>query len=223
MNFFSQRIALFQSLSPEQSDWLEARTVQKTLTDKSILYQPGDVADEVFFLLSGRVKTEVFHDEGKAFIRRMVLKGEPFGEHALFGENIRPEYACPIITPVKMLVFRANDLAFLFRENFDFREAWLHAISRQITRAEQRILAFSAQQARHRIVDFLKELVQTQGQRIGYEWLVRHNLTQEEIGSYTGTGRQAVTEIFGRFKQENVIHYSRGKILIRDLSKLTYD
>jgi CRP-like cAMP-binding protein len=59
-----------------------------------------------------------------------------------------------------------------------------------------------------------------QGKQVGMEILVRHNMTHQDIADLTGTSRQMVTAVLNQLKRENLLYFSRKKILFRDLNAL---
>ncbi|MDF1867710.1 MAG: helix-turn-helix domain-containing protein [Saprospiraceae bacterium] len=50
--------------------------------------------------------------------------------------------------------------------------------------------------------------------------LLKHCLTQQDIANITGTSRQTVTSVLNDLKKENLIHFNRRTILIRDVNTL---
>ena len=74
--------------------------------------------------------------------------------------------------------------------------------------------------ARARIIDFLKDNARNQGKQIGYEMLLKHSLTQQDIANFTGTSRQTVTSVLNDLKKSNLIYFKRKSILIRDMAAL---
>jgi CRP-like cAMP-binding protein len=55
---------------------------------------------------------------------------------------------------------------------------------------------------------------------VGYETLVKHNMTHQDIADLTGTSRQMVTAVLNQLKRSNVLYFNRKKILFRDLNAL---
>ena len=70
------------------------------------------------------------------------------------------------------------------------------------------------------VVEFLKESAGERGRQVGYETLVKHGLTQQDIANLVGASRQTVTAILNELKKSNLIHFNRNTILIRDMDKL---
>ncbi|MBK7698438.1 MAG: winged helix-turn-helix domain-containing protein [Saprospiraceae bacterium] len=58
------------------------------------------------------------------------------------------------------------------------------------------------------------------GLPIGHETLLKHEFTQQDIASFTGTSRQTVTTVLNDLKKSNKIHFKRKAILIRDVAHL---
>ncbi|MEM9260866.1 MAG: Crp/Fnr family transcriptional regulator, partial [Bacteroidota bacterium] len=74
--------------------------------------------------------------------------------------------------------------------------------------------------ARSRIVNFLYEVVAERGRKVGYEMLLKHSLTHQDIASITCTSRQTVTLVLNELRKENLIYFNRGRILVRDMETL---
>lgn len=85
---------------------------------------------------------------------------------------------------------------------------------------ESRLESLVFKDSRSRIIDFLIKSVEKNGQRIGYEWVVRNFLTHQDIASLTSTSRQSVTMVLNDLRNENIIQFDRKRLLIRDLDKL---
>jgi CRP-like cAMP-binding protein len=50
--------------------------------------------------------------------------------------------------------------------------------------------------------------------------MIPTKLTHKAIAAFTGTSRQTVPTILNQLKEQNLIHFDRKQILIRDLEKL---
>ena len=96
----------------------------------------------------------------------------------------------------------------------------LNLIGERLRRAENRLEALIFKDARTRIVDFLKDTASRRGRRVGYETLVKHSMTQQDIANLTGTSRQTVTSVLNELRKSNLIYFNRKSILIRDIANL---
>jgi CRP-like cAMP-binding protein len=88
-------------------------------------------------------------------------------------------------------------------------------------RVEDRLSSLVLKDARERIIEFLVDTAGREGRKVGYETLVKHQLTQQEIANLTGTSRQTVTSVLNDLRKSNLIYFNRNSILIRDLQNLS--
>jgi len=74
--------------------------------------------------------------------------------------------------------------------------------------------------SRRRVIKFLVDYAARAGQRVGYEWLIPNRLSTIQIGGLTNSSRQTCCTLLNDLKRQNLVHFNRKKILIRDLEKL---
>lgn len=70
---------------------------------------------------------------------------------------------------------------------------------------EDQLESLALNDARERIIQFLRINAQSFGQTIGFEVLLKHDFTQQDIANFTGTSRQTVTTVMNDLK--NTIKY----------------
>ena len=85
---------------------------------------------------------------------------------------------------------------------------------------EKRLESLVFKDSRSRILEFLIDLNEKRGQRVGYEWVVRKFITHQEIANLTATSRQTVTTVLNELKAKEILTFDRKRLLIRDLSLL---
>ena len=104
--------------------------------------------------------------------------------------------------------------------NFEFNLKVVENLGKKIHKIESRLESLVFHDARTRIVEFIKENANNFGRKVGYEMLLKHSLTQQDIANFTGTSRQTVTSVLNDLRNSNQIYFKRKSILIRDLSTL---
>ena len=85
---------------------------------------------------------------------------------------------------------------------------------------EERLESLVFKDSRTRIIEFLYNLGEKKGQRVGYERVVRKFMTHQEIANLTATSRQTVTTILNELRNKNIITFNRRRLLIRDMDLL---
>jgi len=212
---------LFNSLTEHQVKELDKYCTEKTLTKGEHIYQEGTKADHIFFVVTGSVKVYSSTFEGKEVIKNIVHAENVLGEQAYAGTNVRLDSAKALDQVVKILSIHVDDLRGLLQRFWELNEKFIALITKKLERTETRVKSLIVDDARKRIIDFLKYNAAHKGKKIGFELLVKHFMTQQDIANYTGTSRQTVTSILNDLKKTNKIYFKRNSILIRDIANLS--
>ncbi len=211
---------LFAVLSAEERILLQENAVINAYSKHQVLYKPGQAANRVYFLLKGIVKIAV-HAEKKDIIKYVVREGNFFGESCLTGDANRRDFAYAMDEFVQVLEMDATVVLTVMRNNFAFAQSLLHFLGERLRYTENQLENVVLKDSKSRIMEFLHQMGIEQGRRIGFETLVKHNMTHQDIADLTGTSRQMVTAVLNQLKRSNVLYFNRKKILFRDLSTLS--
>ncbi|MEL7121816.1 MAG: Crp/Fnr family transcriptional regulator, partial [Bacteroidota bacterium] len=166
------------------------------------------------------VKISQTSDDGREVIKRFLIPGNMFGELALLGGKVYQDNAVSLNDEVEVYQLRAHHLLNMMRDNHELTLHILKWVYERIEAMETKLEAMVLKDARARIIDFLKETANKVGRKVGFELLIKLSLTQQDIANIVGTSRQTVTTVLNELKRENLIHFNRRSILIRDISKL---
>lgn len=214
------QMPLFATLSEQELAQLAASTQVRRVSKYQFVFMPDESADYLCILTKGRVKIGTFAYDGREVIKEIMTEGAVFGELALAGEAKRADFAQVLQDDAEMLVVTIQDMQRLMRQNQTLMFAFMHHMAQRLQRVEERLAKLVLKDARSRIVEFLVETAGREGRRVGYETLVKHHLTQQDIANLTGTSRQTVTSVFNDLRKSNLIHFNRSSVLIRDMTKL---
>jgi CRP-like cAMP-binding protein len=217
---FLRKLPLLASLNESQLNALAENAQYRIAPRYHFVFVPDEVADYLYLLVQGRIKTGTFSGEGREIIKELVLPGMLFGDLTLAGETIRSEFCQSLNDGAEYLAIKVSDFQHLMQDNQRLVFACMHHITQRLQRVEERLAKLVMKDARERIIEFLQETATREGRRVGFETLVKHHLTQQEIASLTGTSRQTVTSVFNELKRSNLIYFNRNSILIRDVDKL---
>lgn len=210
---------LFAVLAPEEMLLLQQTATLQSYSKHQVLYKPGQSANKVYFLLKGTVKVAV-HAEKKDIIKYVVRPGNLFGESCLTGEMQRRDFAYAMEDAVDVIELDAQALLSIMRKNFAFAQSLLHFLGERLRYTETQLEKVVLKDSKSRILEFLHQMGIEQGKRVGFETLVKHNMTHQDIADLTGTSRQMVTAVLNQLKRSNVLYFNRKKILFRDLNAL---
>lgn len=210
---------LFAVLTPDERTLLQQTASVQSFTRHEVVYKTGQAANKVFFLLKGTVKVAV-HAEKKDIIKYVVRSGGLFGESCLTGDQQRRDFAYAMEEFVEVLELDAQALLAIMKRNFAFAQSLLHFLGERLRYTETQLEKVVLKDSKSRIMEFLHQMGIEQGKQIGFETLVKHNMTHQDIADLTGTSRQMVTAVLNQLKRSNVLYFNRKKILFRDLNAL---
>jgi len=218
---FLKEVELFSELKEEKVLLLARLLSLRKYRKQSIIYQAGEKSSEFFLLKEGTVKTGKMSTSGKEMIKSIIHEGAIFGESGILGIYVYDNFAIAMDTSVMAYAVDIKDFkAFLQNEP---ALCWkvINNIGQKLKYAERRLESLIFKDARERIIDFLKDNARVIGQKVGYETLIKHSLTQQDIANFTGTSRQTVTSVLNDLKKSNQIYFKRRSILIRDMASLS--
>jgi CRP-like cAMP-binding protein len=215
-----RQIEVFHNLNDDDCEFLSRYVQERAYPKSTVIYNPGEPTDWVYFVLDGVVKTGTFSEEGKEAIKNILYPGEMFGELGLSGLKERPDFAGTLKSEATVLRLPVNIIKELINKNAEVGLKMIEKLGERISRSEKRLERLIFDDARTRIIAFLKEQAEKNGQKFADETLIRHGFTHQDMANITGTSRQLVTIVLNELKNENLINFDRSSILIRDVDQL---
>lgn len=183
------------------------------------VYLPEEPAKKIFLISSGRVKIGTYGNDGKEVTKAILSPGEVFGELALISDGSRRDFAYSL-EETTLCVLEKEDLQAMLRERNELQLFFMRLIGNRTLQLEQRLENLMFKTSRSRIVEFLHELAETKGRRVGFEREVRNMLTHKEIADLTGTSRQTVNSVLNDLRRKNILTFDRKRMLVRDMEQL---
>lgn len=218
---FLELFPLFQVLNEEERKQLEDMMEYRVKPRYSFIYLPDQPSDTIFFLARGTVKIGMHSDDGKEIIKTLIHPTAMFGEMGLIGEQSRKDFAQALKEDVHLYTIAVSDFKKIMRRNFELCDSVMSQFGDRLMRAENKLESLIFKDARTRIIEFIKDSVTKRGRQVGFEMLLKHSLTHQDIANITCTSRQTVTLVLNELKKSDLIYFNRGKILVRDMARLT--
>ncbi len=211
---------LFDCLNDEEKRRLDSMAEYKVKPKFSYIYLPDEPSESIFFLAKGMLKIATHSVDGKEVIKSLFQPLAMFGELGIIGETRRQDFAQALREEVHVYMLKVEDLKKLMRSNFQLCDKVMTLFGNRLMRAETKLESLIFKDARTRIVEFIKDSVEHSGRPIGFEMLLKHSLTHQDIANITCTSRQTVTLVLNELRKSDLIYFNRGKILVRDMAKL---
>jgi CRP/FNR family transcriptional regulator, cyclic AMP receptor protein len=185
-----------------------------------VLYSEGETPRGIYIICSGQIRLTAGAQNGQEVILRVAERGEILGLSNAFSREphrVRAETlsACQIgfIARLPFLQFiRAHpDASMRIAEHLsmELHQAW-----------EQVQLVTLASSSNAKLVRFLLAWAATHGQDFAEGASLALFMTHEEIAQSIGVSRETVSRALAELRQENLIRFTRGHILLLDPEKL---
>lgn len=218
--WYFEKVDLYKVLCPHLVKKDERHSDKKIYEKSEFIYFANERSNTIYLIASGRVKIGAYTDEGNEIVKSILGEGDIFGELALTGEEKRTDFAQTMDNDTAICHMNIEHMQSLMLNNKPLNLKIYKLIGLRIKKLERRIESMVFKDARTRIIEFLKELAQEKGIKVGFETMIRNHYTHKDIASLTATSRQTVTTILNDLKEKNLINFNRRQILIRDIDQL---
>jgi len=218
--WYLENIDLFSIFCHKKSEGFREKFPMQTYKKQDFVYLPNESSTHVYMIAEGRVKIGSYSDDGKEVIKTILQTGEVFGELAIFGEDKRKNYAQAIDSQVKICPITLEEMESLMYQDKELSLKLTKLVGLRLLKMERKIESLVFKDSRTRIIEYLLELAEEKGKKVGFETLVKQFFTHQDIAKITATARQTVTTILNELRDENLINFDRRRLLIRDVDKL---
>ncbi|HEV2740871.1 MAG TPA: Crp/Fnr family transcriptional regulator [Candidatus Elarobacter sp.] len=181
-------------LEPERRAALLAGAKRVRLERGQSAYLPGDRADRVFFVRSGRVKIVRTSASGAEAIVGIRTAGDAFGELTSVDEGVRATSAVAI-EAVEADAIPAAAFGAALERDVAIARAFARGVARRLAAAEHELAELMGKSVPGRLVDALGRLAAEHGvPEPGGLVRIGMNLTHKDLADLIGTSRETLTK-----------------------------
>jgi CRP/FNR family transcriptional regulator, cyclic AMP receptor protein len=206
------------SLSDEDADALRTAGVRRTYGGHVTLVHQDDDAGPVVVLLGGRAKIAVT-EGGREAIFGVVGPGELIGELAAIEGSPRST-TVTTLEPVDALVIPRSDFLGLLNRRPRIAIAILRVVARRLRYADSQRAQYATLDVAGRLAQRLLELSERFGDEQAGGIEIRLPLSQEELASWVGASREAVSKAFQLLRTLGIVETGRRRVTVLDLEAL---
>lgn len=201
------------------SDVINSNDYKKSYKKGTYIFNEGDEIKAIYLIINGRIKTGVHNEENKEVTRSILFENHIMGELYLVGDKKHSSFAYALdtvdIQEVPLQIFKD-----LIEDEVSFNLKLLEIINKRSSYITSKLKSLVYIDSRSRIIDYLVELTEKNGEKVGFEHVVRRFLTHQDIANITATSRQTVTTVLNELRDKNLITFNRKRLLVRDLDLL---
>ncbi len=214
-----ENVDMHGMMCPQKMEGEHKSLNHKSFKKGEYVFMPDENADKIYFVREGRIKLGTYSESGKEITKSILTLGEVFGELSLVGESKRKDFA-QAMEATSVCIMTVDQMKNMMKDHSTLSIFMMKIMGSRVLEMEQRLESLVFKDSRTRIVEFLEDLANKKGQRVGYEMLVRKFLTHQEIANMTATSRQTVTTVLNELRNKNVLTFNRQRLLIRDMELL---
>lgn len=218
--WYLERINIFKDLSSDDLEKINDVAHMKTVGKGKYFYFPEEPSKVVFLLKEGRVKIGTYSDDGKEVIKAILEPGEIFGELAVAGQDNRTDFAQALDDNTRCCAVSKGEMIDILNTVPQLSLKLTHLIGLRLQRMERRFESLVFKDARQRVVDFIKSTTLEKGRKVGFEYILKHKLTHQDIANLTATSRQTVTIVLNELRDAGIIKFDRRSIIVYEMDQL---
>jgi len=209
---------LFDGLEDVALDRIAAKMSTFSAPKGRIIMQHGDLATEVFFLITGSAIGQLMDDNGRQILFTEITAGEHFGELAALDGGAR-----------SITISASADCTIASLKKPDFLDA-MHEfpqiainlateLGKCLRSMNERVFGLVVHDVETRVAIRLLQLAQREEQLV-QAGKISGAPTHEEFASFIGSKREAVSRAIARFQKAGIIVSDRKNIVINNLDQL---
>ena len=214
-----RRAPLFASLDDQAFAALTEELTEVDLSRGSTLFHEGDPGDQLYFIISGKIKLGRTAPDGRESLVAIMGPGELFGEMALFDPSPRSTSATAV-SETRLAGLKHENLKKVIERSHDVSAQLLQALARRLRRTNESLADLVFSDVPGRVAKALLDLADRFGRPATDGILVAHELTQEELAQLVGASRETVNKALAEFVQRGWIRLEARAVVILDLQRL---
>jgi CRP-like cAMP-binding protein len=211
-------IALFEDLSDAQLSTIAASCVIRTFERQSQILNEQEKTTDVFFILSGSVRSTSYTEAGREVIFNEIPAGEIFGEFSAVDGLPRSSMVIALSDCRVARMTRDNFLKTL-EANGTLAVRLIQLLVGKVRMLSERVFEVSALAVRERVRRELLRLAKG-GEEFRNGIVIRPAPTHYEIAARIGSHREAVTREFNRLEAAGIVEVRRRQLRIIDVKRL---
>jgi CRP-like cAMP-binding protein/CheY-like chemotaxis protein len=181
---------------------------------KDLIFMEGQSAFDLYFIISGRIKTYKVNYEGKELITGFYHEGDFLGYIPLLEDRCHHESA-EVMEDAQISIVPKHEFLDIIYSNNNIAKKFLKMLSVNLIETESRLLDVAYQSVRQRVAGALLK-INTQG--LAAKSVI--TTTRRDISNTIGTTSESLNRTLADFKEEGIIEIRDEGILIIDKNKL---
>lgn len=204
-----EKVALFSGLGQDALGALERHGVTKRYRRNTVIVEKGDESNNLYVLLSGKVRVYLADDAGKEIVLETADEpGAHFGELALLLDRPRTASVATLEDSRFMVISRSSFFDCL-EANPQIAVGIMRYLADKVEQLTERVGSLALDDVYGRLAKALAELAREEDGR-----LITPRVTQQELAQMIGATREMVSRIFKELKAGDYIALEDKRVVI---------
>src|SRR5262245_57558554 len=213
------RTTIFRRLSGEDRQRLADVASIRAYEKGTVLFSEGDTSDQLYTVVTGRVKVFKTTARGTDVILEIFGPGDPLGAVAVYESRAYPASAMAL-EPTTCLSIPRTAFFSLLELHPTIVRSLLSGLTHRLVELTNRLAELSGGRVEARLARFFLKLAADVGQRRPAETYIPITLSRQDIADMIGTTIETSIRVMSRWGKEDLIHTEKDGFLLRDRAAL---
>lgn len=208
---YLKKIPVFAHLSQEYLEIIEKIVIVRKYPKGSLVFVEGDFGNELYFIISGKVKVSKMLEDGSEKILHFLKEGDIFAEVLVFKGGEYPATA-QVMEDSEIGIISNEDLERLLKERGDITFKIIEVMAQRLREAQYHIRDLALRDVDARLAISLLSLAEDHGPNIRFN--------QQQLANLIGASRETVARTLSSWKKQGLIQVEKSVISIIDVERL---
>jgi CRP/FNR family transcriptional regulator len=214
-----RRTTIFRRLIVEDLQRLAAVAAVRSYEKGGLLFREGDPADQLYTVMTGRVKVFKTTPRGADVILEIFGPGDPVGAAAVYESRAYPASAVALEPTTCVLIPRQAFFA-LLENHPTLVRGLLTGLTHRLVELTNRLAELSGGRVEAKLARFFLKLAGDMGQERPQGTFIPLVLSRQELADMIGTTIETSIRIMSRWGKDDIVHTEKDGFLVVDRKAL---
>ena len=210
-----RRTTLFRRLGADDRQRLAAVAAVRTFERGAMLFSEGDPSDQLYTVISGRVKIFKTTPRGADVILEIFGPGDPVGAVAVYESRPYPATAVTL-EPTTCVTFPRQAFFSLLESHPTMVRGLLIGLNHRLVELTNRLAELSGGRVEARLARFFLKLAGDMGQPRAQGTFIPLVLSRQELADMIGTTIETSIRIMSRWGKDNIVLTEKDGFVVVD-------
>lgn len=191
-------------------------TEMHTIPKGAPIYLPGDAAQAIYLLKTGRVRIARLSEDGKQITLSYLEAGNIFGELALLDDEGRHENIAEAVEESLLCLVQKKDFEDFLQRHPELSLKITKWMGFRLKQIENKVEDLVFKSAEERLWTLLQNLARDYPKKVPQGTLITLPMTHQNLGELTNIARPTVTELLKRLEAQGQIQVEKRRIIVNN-------